>query len=243
LSLNRCKDQIFLTWNGSSDELRGVLATIRKRYPNVQMEINIGSSVHYLNALVTNQNGKLYSRVYRDPSIQSYALPYVTGHSKVAYSDWFRTALMRAVYYCSSIEDFQKERTYLEMSCLANGYSLLFVETHVEHFFQYFRVDSIRYSSDQAKYHAFRSRMFDYLANETVQIDDLQKINDQGQFIRFNYTYEYGSRVEFNAKFHEIWSDHFGEHSVLSGRLAKMVLSTEHYRSLNDLLVRHKFFD
>ena len=82
--------------------------------------------MQFLNAYIENQNGQLYSRVYHDPSSQSYMLPYVTGHSKLKHSDWLRSALLRAIYYCSSVVDFQQERIYIEISYLANGYSLLF---------------------------------------------------------------------------------------------------------------------
>ncbi|CAF4431941.1 unnamed protein product, partial [Rotaria magnacalcarata] len=36
----------------------------------------IASSVPFLNAFVQNQNGNLFSRIYRRPLIQGYSLPY-----------------------------------------------------------------------------------------------------------------------------------------------------------------------
>ncbi|CAF2404113.1 unnamed protein product [Rotaria sp. Silwood2] len=61
----------------------------------------IGSSVQILNAYVENLHDQLYSRAYRDPTIQNYTLPYVMGHSKLAYSNWLLGALIRAV--CSHV--------------------------------------------------------------------------------------------------------------------------------------------
>ncbi|CAF4667764.1 unnamed protein product, partial [Rotaria magnacalcarata] len=84
----------------------------------------------FLNAFVQNQNGDLFSRIHRHPLIQGYSLPYEVGHAKLVHSDWLRSALIRAVCYCSSVEDFNLERIYLELTCLTNGYSLRFVETH-----------------------------------------------------------------------------------------------------------------
>ncbi|CAF4337030.1 unnamed protein product, partial [Rotaria magnacalcarata] len=37
-------------------------------------------------------------------------------------SHWLRSSLIRAVRYCTTIEDFNQERIYLEMTYLANGY-------------------------------------------------------------------------------------------------------------------------
>ena len=77
---SRCKDQLFFTWNAFKNELDLFLQTIRQKYPHVQLQICIDTSVHFLNAYVANHDGQLYTRVYHDPTIQAYTLPYVVGH-------------------------------------------------------------------------------------------------------------------------------------------------------------------
>ncbi|CAF1563519.1 unnamed protein product, partial [Adineta ricciae] len=114
-------------------------------------------------AHIENQNGTLYSRVYYESTIQRYTLPYVIGHAKVVHSHWFRSALIRAVCYCTSVEDFQQERTYLELTLLINGYSLLFVETHVKHFFNHFHAQTLRFSRSQSAYDNFRQQWFTFV--------------------------------------------------------------------------------
>ena len=59
---------------------------------------------------------------------------------------------MRAVCLCSSADDFMKERIYLEITFLVNGYSLMFVETYVQHFFNFFHVPHRRYIGLMQKY-------------------------------------------------------------------------------------------
>ena len=93
-----------------------------------------------MNAYIENRQGHLCTRVHHDPTIQRYTLSYVTGHSKLAYRDWLQSSLMRAVCLCSSADDFMKERVYLEIIFLVNGYSLMFVETCVQYFFNFFHV-------------------------------------------------------------------------------------------------------
>ncbi|CAF1172266.1 unnamed protein product [Rotaria sordida] len=140
----RYRDQIFFTWNKSNAlELETVLRTIRENHSNVHFQKLIGTSVQFVNTYIENRQRQLYSRIYHDLIIQSYTLPYVVGHSKLAHSDWFLSALIRAVCYCSSVEDFNQERIYLELPCLTNGYSLLFVEAHVQHFFNYFHTHAM----------------------------------------------------------------------------------------------------
>ena len=70
---------------------------------------------------------------------QPYTLPYVVGHSKVNHSDWIRTALVQAICYCSAVEDFNRERIYIELTCLTNGYSTRFVDSRISHFYDYFQ--------------------------------------------------------------------------------------------------------
>ena len=136
----------------------------------------IDSSVHYLNAYVENRQGQFYSRVYHDSGIQSYTLPYVMIHSKLAYSDWLGTALIRAICFCSSVQDFHQERIYLELTCLLNGLSLIFVETHVQHFFGYFHTPNMRYSTNQTSYEKLRRQWFDYMQMQ-YELTDLSLIH------------------------------------------------------------------
>ena len=128
------------------NQFRQLLQTLSSKYPNVKVQAKMGFKSQFLNAHIENQNGTLYSCVYHDPNSQKYTLPYVIGHPKVAHSHWFRSALIRAVRYCTSVFDFNQERIYLEITCLANGYSLEFIEQRINHFFTLFDATSLRVS-------------------------------------------------------------------------------------------------
>lgn len=240
---SRYKDEIFFTWNQSNDkELERFLQAIKEQYPQVQFEETIESSTQYLNAYVENRHGKLYSRVNHNSTMERYALPYVMGHSKLAYSDWLRSALIRAVCYCSLVEDFHRERIYLELTCLVNGYSLLFVETHVQHFFNYFHASNQRYSMDQSMYNKFRQQWFDYMEKQHERSDQLQKLHNQGHLIHLNYIYEYGPRCKFNQDFQHLWSQYFNNHPSLSKEKCTILPTAKHLHSLNALLTQQKPF-
>ena len=189
---------------------------------------------------VENRDGQLYSRVHHSPSVQRYRLPYVVGHSKIAYSGWFQLALIQAVCGCSSINDFQEERLYLELTCLVNGYSLLFVETHVQHFFNYFQVSAMRYSTDQAMYDKFREKWFDYMHMQHDLTRELELFNSRNHVLHMDYIYEYGPRCRFNHCFRQLWSNYFSQHPNLSSSNNKLLLTTKHYNSLNSLLAYEK---
>ena len=174
------------------------------------------------------------------PIIPKYTLPYVVGHSKLAHGDWFRSALIRAVCYCSLIEDFTLERIYLELTCLRNGYSLVFVENNIQHFFGYFHVDDMRYTKDQTLYEKFRQDWFGYMTMQYELSDKLQKFNDNDSLILLNYLYEFGPKCQFNQQFYCLWSEYFNQHPNLSKDKATVQLTTKHQHSLNSLLAREK---
>lgn len=238
--LLRYKDQIFFTWNGTKEKLNTFLQAYRQQHSNVHLQISIAFNVQFLHAYIENQNGQLYTRVYHHPALHNYTLPYVIGHPKYEYSDWFRSALIRAICYCSLVEDFHRERIYLEMSLLANGYSLLFIETHLHHFFNYLNTNSIQYSLDQTKYHSWRCQWLEYTEKQYDMANKLQQLNDQGRLSRFHYLYQYGPRCQFSQQFHQLWTNCFSQHPVLSNDKSKVILTTKHPYSLNTLLDRHK---
>ncbi|CAF4991990.1 unnamed protein product, partial [Rotaria socialis] len=54
-----------------------------------------------------NHDGILYSRVHHQENQQPYTLPYISnGNSITKHSHWLRSSLVRAIRYCTSVEDF-----------------------------------------------------------------------------------------------------------------------------------------
>ncbi|CAF4372262.1 unnamed protein product, partial [Adineta steineri] len=137
---------------------------------------------------------------------------------------------------CSLIEDFRRERIYLELSYLTNGYSLLFVESHIQHFFEYFHTPHLQYINNQTQYNEFRLKWLDYIGMQYELTDQLQQCDSQGRLIRLQYLYEWGPRCNFNQKFLDLWSEYFRRHPLLSTEKLKILLTTKHEYSLNTLL-------
>ncbi|CAF3327476.1 unnamed protein product [Rotaria socialis] len=237
----RYKDQIFFTWNNSNEkELCRFLQTLQDKDSPIQFQQRIASTVRFLNVHIDNLKGELSTRIYHQAMMQKYSLPYVVGHSKQAHSDWFRSALIRAVCCSSSVDNFHLERVTLELTCLTNGYSLQFVETQVEHFFGYFHAHEMRYSKDPTMYDTFRKNWFSYMTMQYELTDKLHQFNDKGQLIQLNYRYEHGPRCEFNEQFHRLWSHYFHQHPTLSKEKTKALLTTKQQHSLNTLLAEEK---
>ncbi|UJR18762.1 hypothetical protein I4U23_005668 [Adineta vaga] len=162
------------------------------------------------------------------------------GSKTTEHSYSLRSALLRAVCYCSTAEDFHQERLYLELTYLVNGYSFFFVESHVQHFFDYYETQSIRYCSDQINYHIFRRRWFEFFDFKQERSKKLQELDDKNKVIHFNYIYDYGPRCEFNQDFLDRWSTTFAYHPTLSPDNRKVILTTKYIHSLNTLLSPRK---
>jgi hypothetical protein len=150
----------------------------------------------------------LYSHVL-PKNLEVHGVSLFLPCSKVNHSDWIRTTLLQAVCYCSSVEDFNQERIYIELTCLANSYSLRFVDSRVTHFYDYFQASTLRYLLDQILYYKFRRQWFNFTDIQRAYSNNLQHLSDNGHLIRLHYLYEFGARCQFNQEFHKLWNKHF----------------------------------
>ncbi|CAF1245909.1 unnamed protein product, partial [Didymodactylos carnosus] len=131
----RYHDIAFLTWNAQIEKLEKLFNELDQQYPDIRITTSIGLNVHFLGAYIENQGeGHLYTHVHHEPTIPAYVLLYVIGHPRLIYRQWFQWALIRAVCYCSSTKNFDQERFYIELTFLANGYSLNFVNLALNNF-------------------------------------------------------------------------------------------------------------
>jgi hypothetical protein len=238
----RCKNQIFSTWNGTIDQFRPLFQTIGREYPNIRIHSRVAFKIAFLSAYIENQKGILYTRVDHDSNYQKYTLPYVIGDTKVAHSHWFRSALIRAARYCTSVYDFNQERIYLEITCLTNGYSLEFIEQRINHFFIYFDVRSLRLSLDQKVYDKLRLRLFNFISEQRQFLNKNQELENNDQRFKLSYLYQYGSKHKFNKKLQTILSKalYTPPPTPSTDNKIRIILSTKQQYSLNALLSQQK---
>jgi len=236
----RYKDQLFFTWNQSEDELKLFLDTIHEKYRHIHIETSTGKCVQFLNIQIENRIGHLYTCIYHDSQKSKYTLPYVIGHAKLKHSLWFRSAFIRAILCYSNFFDFNQEKIYLEMTCLANGYSSDIIENQLKHFYIRFNAEKIRFCSDQIVYERLRRRLFDFINVQRTISDKNQELEDKEYIFHFSYPYDYGPYNQFNREFHKIWSNRLKHDSQLSHKDTKIILNTKHIYSLNTLLAQQK---
>ncbi|CAF1198788.1 unnamed protein product [Adineta ricciae] len=86
---------------------------LRSKHINIQMTTTIGSTIEYLDAHISNDQGILKTKVYHDTNLEPYAMPYILNCNNIKSNDHdilMFGALARALLYCYNIDEFNSER-------------------------------------------------------------------------------------------------------------------------------------
>ncbi|CAF1097680.1 unnamed protein product [Adineta ricciae] len=195
-----------MTWFGSRTALQTCFTKLNYEHPDVRITYSTGLNVHFLNVYIENQNGKLYTHIYHDPKKQPFLLPYVTGHPRLIHRQWFRYSLIRAGQSCIRLKDFQNERLYIELTFLANGYSLEFVEHNLEQFYKQFYSSSKQTENlDQYAYNGIRRQLFRCLDTQKRRFSEREQLIQNQKLVEFYYLFDWGLRYKFNDQFRKLW--------------------------------------
>lgn len=231
----RLTDQFFrrfntislLTWDGAESTLEQLLSEIKATYPDMMITHTIGHNVQFLQCYIENQYGKLFTRIYRDPDEPFFSLPYVTGHSRLIYRQWFQFALLRAAQYCSSVDDFLDERHYIEATFLVNGYSLEFIDTQLDSFFKRINLSRLKTDLNCHNYTNLRRMIF-----REINL----KNSERQKMMEIHYLFDWGQRCQFKTKFKQLWSTIITP-DLKTKRIQLMIrLTSKHCFSSNTLL-------
>ncbi|CAF1342751.1 unnamed protein product [Rotaria sordida] len=111
----RYRDEAFITWNRSEDELRTLLTMTNSQFSQPIWNItHIGSTIHFRDILISNKNGLLRTSVYHEetfehimllPSFRDILQPTI----KQDPWKWLRAAFLKAIRYCSDGHIFNQE--------------------------------------------------------------------------------------------------------------------------------------
>ncbi|CAF3347698.1 unnamed protein product [Rotaria sp. Silwood2] len=203
----------FFTWNASTDYLERLFDELQQTLDSdIKLTTFIDTRVEFLNAVIENTKGILETRVYHNPNEQPFLLPYAKNHPRLRHRQWFRYALIRAGQYCSSFEDFEDERRYIEMSFLTNGYSLDFVEYHLRQFnSKFFRSEYQIKDINHHTYRILRHELFRLIDEQKRELIEVQQLQKNHQLIDLHYLFDWGSRCQFNERFYKLWSSIINE--------------------------------
>ena len=114
-------DDIFLTSNGSIEELRKILEQAKRYHPNIKFNYDIGSCVSFLDVQVKNQQGHRIASVYHKQAAEPYVVPFKSDHPRHTFENIIQGALLRAIRYSSTLVEFNQERRTIKLMLLYNG--------------------------------------------------------------------------------------------------------------------------
>ena len=120
----------------SLNQLNILLNQLEKKDENIRITRSFGSTIEYLDVLVSNNHGQLKTSVFHKPAAEPYLLPYQSEHPRHIHCNTIKGALFRAVGLCSNVDDFDHERLQIELKLLLNGYPLKFVTYQFKRFFE-----------------------------------------------------------------------------------------------------------
>ncbi|CAF2080634.1 unnamed protein product, partial [Rotaria magnacalcarata] len=128
-------DDIFFTFNEPKTKIEAVIKKANDFHPNIKLEANIGSCVSFLDLLINNKNGILYTSVHHKPAAEPCVVPFISDHPRHVFSNIIQAALLRAVRYSSTSDIFEKERRAIRLMLLYNGYPSRYIDTQFRKFF------------------------------------------------------------------------------------------------------------
>jgi hypothetical protein len=155
----------------------------KHHHPSIRINTTIGSTVHFVDAYLSHENGLLHTKVYRYPNTNENTLPDVPHIPMCPDSILLRAALIRAARCCSNLNDFNDEQNRIKLSYNFHGLSTPFVEQHMQQFFTEFGTPSVVLSiSDLVDYNNLRHRVIESEQQKT-ELKKQRKIERKHKFI------------------------------------------------------------
>jgi hypothetical protein len=124
-----------MTTNKTIDEINITLEKAKNKDINIKIDPKIGTSIHFLDVTITNENGQLRTSIYHKPTAEPYILPYTSDHPRHIHRNIPYTALLRAARICSDVNDFNSECIRIDISLLLNNYPPHFITLQFNRFF------------------------------------------------------------------------------------------------------------
>ena len=158
----RYLDHLVLTWNGTREELQSLANQTNLTHTNRPI-LSIGAEINCFDAQISHDQGLLQTTVYHQPAFEPHALPYVCETSSTqSHFLILRAALLRAILYCSTIHEFESERSFINLSFIINDVPLTFIQQTTENFLREFNIPTTDNYLEDTSFQELRQRVRRY---------------------------------------------------------------------------------
>ena len=228
-------DDVFMTSN-SLAQINVQLNRVEKKDENIRITVSMGTTLEFLDVLVTNDDGQLKTSVFHKPAAEPYILPFLSDHPRHIHRSTIKGRLLRAARLCSHVEDFDKERLNIEFTLLLNGYPPQFISYHFKQFFEKNNVMSLMEQLNEVVYGKLHRQLL-------VQPTRREKQQDQKNFnkkeIRVYFTFESGPMLNFKQELKKLWEKHYIDNNPIKHDV-HLKIGTRSNSNLNQLFVKKK---
>lgn len=242
-----------MTTNLPLDFINRRLDEANNQDANIRITRAMGSTVDFLDVRIENNQGQLKTTVFHKSAAEPYITPFLSDHPRHIHRNTIKGALFRAVRLCSEVEDFDKERSNIELTLLLNGYPPKFIVCHFKRFFEQHNALSLMQQLDNDVYRALHLKLVseptrrerereDRLANQYQSTSKSNQQQQQGwkrKEIRVSFTFESGSLLELKRELHCLWQKYY----IYDGSPMNEVtlkIRTRNNKSLSQLLIKKK---
>jgi hypothetical protein len=148
-----------MTTNQTIEEINIRLEKAQNKDINIRIQPTISTTVHFLDLTSMNENGQLRTTIYHKPTAEPYYLPYISDHPHRIHRNIPYNALLRAARLCSSVQDFNRERSRIDISLLLNTYPPKLTTNQFLRFFQAHRVELPYKQADEQLYQQLHQKV------------------------------------------------------------------------------------
>ena len=99
-----------------------MLADANHRHPNIKLTSTIDNPTSFLDVHVKNMGHTLITSVHHKEAAEPYVVPFRSDHPRHVFVNIIECALLRAIRYSSTIEEFNHERRRIKLMLLYNGF-------------------------------------------------------------------------------------------------------------------------
>ena len=115
-------DDIFFTSNESIDQINQILENANDYHPNIKLTSTIDNPNSFLDVKIKTIGNSLITSVYHKEAAEPYVVPFQSDHPRHVFVNIIECALLRALRYSSTLEEFNHERRAIKLMLLYNGF-------------------------------------------------------------------------------------------------------------------------
>jgi hypothetical protein len=242
----RYRDEVFITWNQSENQLRTLLATANSQFPQTMwLTTAIGEKIHFRDIELGQRHGVLRTSVYHELETEDDLLPpflNVIPRPILDTSKWLRTALFKAIRYCSNAAAFNEEKYLIQSTLERNSFAKIIYTDGYEEFLNKFAIYMIYSPFNQDHYQMMRQQAFRYDSGRILKKTQSSIQQHQPAVLYLPYTphWDTAAMVDFREELNNILKNNFGDHPRMKDFSIKILQRRCSPLPINDLLINKR---